>query len=182
MLKTGDILISEPYLGDQNFERSVILLGSHNEEGSLGFVLNHKSNLLLSDVVNDALTDVEIPLYIGGPVEQDTLHFIYRNELSLKGTIPVIENLFWGGNFDEMKSMLQNKQVKPEDIRFFLGYSGWSKGQLEGEMTQKAWIAHALTTEAIFALDTENMWRSILKNMGGEYKALSNYPIDPRLN
>jgi putative transcriptional regulator len=182
MLKTGDILISEPYLGDENFERSVILLGSHNEEGSLGFVLNQKSNLLLSDVVSDALTDFEIPLYIGGPVEQDTLHFIYRNELPLQGAIHVIENLFWGGDFNQLKLMLQNKQVKQEAIRFFLGYSGWSKGQLEGEMTQKAWIVHTLTAEEIFGLDTENMWRSILKNMGGEYKALSNYPIDPRLN
>ncbi len=181
MLNTGDLLISEPYLGDDNFERSVVLIGSHNEEGSLGFVMNKKSGMLLSDVVEE-LGTFDAPLYIGGPVEQDTLHFIYRNELPLEGTIPLMENLFWGGNFEHLKIILRNGNMNQQDIKFFLGYSGWSIGQLEKEMKEKVWIVHRLTSQTLFELDTEDMWRGILKNMGGQYKVLSNYPIDPRLN
>ncbi|HVD99562.1 MAG TPA: YqgE/AlgH family protein [Cytophagaceae bacterium] len=181
MLNIGDILISEPYLGDDNFERSVVLLGSHNEDGSLGFVMNKKSNMLLSDVVEE-LGEFDAPLYVGGPVEQDTLHFIYQEQLSLKGTIQIMENLFWGGDFEQLKSILREGKIEEKKIRFFLGYSGWSRGQLEKEMAEKVWIIHRLSAAGLFELDTEEMWRGILKNMGGQYKVLSNYPIDPRLN
>lgn len=181
MLNTGDLLISEPYLGDDNFERSVVLLGSHNEDGSLGFVMNKKSSMLLSDVIEE-LGNFDAPLYIGGPVEQDTLHFVYRNELPLAGTIPLMQNLFWGGDFEQLKLMLRNGLVNQDNIRFFLGYSGWNEGQLEKELDEKVWIVHRLPDNELFELDTEDMWRGILKNMGGQYKILSNYPIDPRLN
>lgn len=181
MLNAGDLLISEPYLGDKNFERSVVLLGSHNNDGSLGFVMNKKSQMFLSDVV-DELGSFDAPLYIGGPVEQDTLHFIYRNELPLDGTIPLINNLYWGGDFEHLKMILRNGMVNEKDIRFFLGYSGWHEGQLQNELNEKVWITHRLSAEELFELDTEEMWRGILKNMGGQYKILSNYPIDPRLN
>ncbi|HSZ25663.1 MAG TPA: YqgE/AlgH family protein [Cytophagaceae bacterium] len=181
MIRTGDILISEPYLGDGNFERSVILLVDHNEEGSLGFILNQKSSLFLTDVVEDTF-DLELPLFVGGPVEQNTLHFIYRNKLPLEGTVSITGNLFWGGNFEQVKLMLKNGQIRKNDIRFFLGYSGWSKGQLKAEMKEKSWITHKMEEVDIFELDSKEMWRSVLKKMGGQFKILANYPIDPRLN
>ncbi len=181
MLKAGDLLISEPYLGDEHFERSVVLLGSHNEEGSLGFMLNKKSNLLLSDVVEE-LGNFDAPLYIGGPVEQNTLHFIFRNKLPLEGTVYLTDDLFWGGDFEQLKIMLREGEISQHDIRFFVGYSGWHEGQLENELEEKVWIVHQLESGILFSLDTNDMWRGILKEMGGQYKILSNYPIDPRLN
>ena len=181
MLKVGDILIAEPFLGDDHFERSVILLGNYASEGAFGFVINKKSNLLLSDV-SEEMKNFEVPLFIGGPVEQDTLHFIYRNVPPLEGATLLKDNLYWGGDFEQLKIMLRNNLITVNDIRFFLGYSGWSAGQLDEEMNKKSWISGTVSVEDIFDTDINELWRLVLKNMGGKYKVLANYPIDPRLN
>jgi putative transcriptional regulator len=181
MVKSGDILLAEPFLNDETFDRSVVLIGNHTEEGSFGFVLNKQSDLILSDVIEE-LSDFEVPLYIGGPVEQDTLHFIYRHALPLEGTVQLTENLFWGGDFDQLKELLRQKIAEPENIRFFVGYSGWSEGQLAEELTKKTWITYKPEINDIFDIPCPDMWRDLLKKMGGKYKILANYPSDPRLN
>lgn len=181
MVKSGDILLAEPFLNDETFDRSVVLVGNHTEEGSFGFVLNKQSDLILSDVIDD-LSDFEVPIYIGGPVEQDTLHFIYRNELPLEGTVRLAENLFWGGDFEQLKDLLRQKVAEPNNIRFFVGYSGWSEGQLVEELSKKTWITYRPEINDIFDIPCQEMWRDLLKKMGGKYKILANYPSDPRLN
>lgn len=181
MIKSGDLLLAEPFLGDENFERSVVLIGNHNEEGSFGFVLNKQSDLILADVIEE-LPEFSVPLFIGGPVEQDTLHFIYRNALPLEGSVQLQENLYWGGDFDQLKDLLQEGIAKSENLRFFVGYSGWSEGQLEQELEKKAWITWRPEVNDIFDLNHTEMWREVLKKMGGKYKLIANYPSDPRLN
>ncbi|MCU0430653.1 MAG: YqgE/AlgH family protein [Cytophagaceae bacterium] len=181
MIKSGDILIAEPYLEDETFDRSVVLIGNHTHEGTFGFVLNKPSDLIISDVIED-LSSFSLPIYIGGPVEQDTLHFIYRNPLPLEGTVQLTQNLFWGGDFEKLKEMLNNQEVSPDDVRFFVGYSGWAEGQLDDELTKKSWITWTPSVDDIFDLPFREMWRNILKKMGGRYKILANYPSDPRLN
>jgi putative transcriptional regulator len=182
MLQAGDILISEPYLGDDNFERTVVLLGTHDSEGTVGFIFNKRLNMFLSDVVDIEEEGEDWPLYMGGPVEPNTLHFLYTAKAALPGSIEIIENVFWGGDFELLLEDLKHQKIQPEQVRFFLGYSGWAEGQLQNEIEQKAWIIHRLEAEEIFDMDSENMWREVLKKMGGQYRELSNYPIDPRLN
>ncbi|MBX9850582.1 MAG: YqgE/AlgH family protein [Cytophagaceae bacterium] len=177
----GSILISEPYLGDDNFERSVVLICEHNEEGTVGFVLNRPANLTLDAVVPDISECAEI-LFVGGPVQQDSLHFIYRNNEYVSGSIKINEQMFWGGSYDEMIDKINNKLLRLSDFRFFLGYSGWSPGQLEQEMEQNSWIVAEAGQIDLFGTDPNDLWRVLLKDMGGKYKMYSNYPIDPRLN
>ncbi len=177
----GDILISEPFLGDANFERSVVLMCEHNESGSFGFVLNQKTELNLKDVLDESCF-AEFPVYIGGPVERDTLHFIHRREDLITGGIPIDEGLLWGGDYEEAIHLANLGKIREEEIRFFAGYSGWGSGQLDGELQEEAWIVSRVQAEFLFVNDPEQLWRSVLKNMGGKHKALSNYPIDPRLN
>jgi putative transcriptional regulator len=181
MINKGNILISEPYLGDPNFERSVVLVCEKNNEGTLGFVLN-KPSLITFDTVMKNADDFKEVLFIGGPVAQDSLHFIYRNRIKMEGSIEISQNLYWGGNFEELMQLIRNKKVKGEDFRFFLGYSGWGEGQLDQELEQNSWIVTNTTADEIFDVKAEELWREILKNMGGKYKMKSNYPIDPRLN
>jgi putative transcriptional regulator len=181
MVNKGNILISEPYLGDPNFERSVVLVCENNNEGTLGFVLN-KPSLITFDTVMKNADDFKELLFIGGPVAQDSLHFIYRNRIKMDGSIEISQNLYWGGNFEELMQLIRNKKVKGEDFRFFLGYSGWGEGQLDEEMAQNSWIVTNTSSNEIFDIKAEELWREILKNMGGKYKMKSNYPIDPRLN
>lgn len=175
-------MISEPYLPDPNFERSVILLCEHNEEGSFGFVLNQKSKLSLAEVIEDA-PDAELPLFIGGPVQQDTLHFIHRSAKLSEESREIAEGVYWGGDFEQLLFLLDTGQISADEVRIFIGYSGWSPGQLVDELEAKSWIVNKNTRpEFIFDYSYDELWREILKNMGGRYRMFSNFPTDPRLN
>lgn len=181
MVSKGSILISEPYLGDIHFERTVVLVCEHNEQGTFGYIINKPTTLEISSLVSD-IDGFDANVYSGGPVSQDSLHFIHRGKKRIEGDVEVTDNLYWGGNFDEMRTLIQRKEISPAEIRFFIGYSGWGEGQLEAEMENKSWILGNASAEQIFEETTEQLWRILLKNMGGKYKAISNYPVDPRLN
>ncbi len=177
----GSFLISEPFLPDPNFERTVVLLCEHNEEGSFGFVLNKISGVALEDIIED-IKNFEEKVYIGGPVQQDTLHFIHRADY-LEGGVDIGNGLYWGGNFEQLMVLIDTKQIKPEDFRFFVGYSGWSAGQLVEELEANSWIvAPNATPDLVFDLDNEALWKTLLKLLGGRFSIYSNYPTDPRLN
>ncbi len=178
----GDLLISEPFLPDPNFERTVILLCEHNEEGSVGFVLNKPSHFQLKDVV-DEVQGFDVTLYSGGPVEQNTLHFIHKVNDQLSTYQTIKKGLYWGDNFEQLLTKINVKKVSPGDLKFFIGYSGWGSGQLESEIREKSWIIYKnATITQVFDTPPEILWRSVLKEMGGEYKVIANYPTDPRLN
>ncbi len=177
----GRLLISEPFLPDPNFERTVVLLCEHNDEGSFGFVLNKPSILKVSEVMEE-LTEMENLVYVGGPVQQDTLHFIHRNA-SLENAVEIVEKIYWGGAFENLLILLESKQINSTDIRFFLGYSGWGPGQLDAELDQDSWIVcDYVTDQLLFDTGPDVMWRKALENMGGRFSMYSNYPVDPRLN
>jgi putative transcriptional regulator len=179
-LSKGKIIIAEPYLGDKNFERSVVLLCEYNEQGAFGLVLNQLTNMKLDEVMENVYS--ELPLYLGGPVEQTSLHFIHRLGIEIKGAIDIGNGIFWSGDFEQVKTLINIGKILEDDIRLFIGYSGWSAGQLERELKQNSWIVSDIDASLIFEIPSKNFWREVLKRMGGQYKVLSNYPTDPRLN
>jgi putative transcriptional regulator len=177
----GRILVSEPYLLDPNFERSIILLCEHNQEGSFGFILNKPSNSNVGDLL-EGIKNFDLPVFIGGPVEQNTLHFIHRYQ-ALEGATEICDGVFWGGDFERLLFLLETKQVLPEDLKLFLGYSGWEIGQLDEELNADSWmVSDRVDDELLFETDAGKMWQKSLKSMGGRFSVYSNYPIDPRLN
>lgn len=178
----GDLLISEPYLPDPNFERTVIFLCEHDENGTFGFVLNRKAHVELKEVV-DEVGSYPAKLFIGGPVEHDTLHFIHRDPTLAASSREVIEGAYWGGDFNKLTEMMNTRAIQPDDIRFFIGYSGWAAGQLMDEMKAKSWIVlKRPTPEMIFDWDNQDLWKVCLQTMGGKFRLMSNYPKDPRMN
>jgi putative transcriptional regulator len=177
----GKVLIAEPFLGDPNFERSVVLLCEHNESGSFGFVLNQTTQLTIKDVIEEEIY-VPVPLQVGGPVEHNTLHFIHRLGSLVEDTLTVTDGLYWGGDFEQIKSLLNMGKITQQDVRFFIGYSGWGSGQLDNELKQNAWIVTDADANFIFTTPTDQLWRGILRRMDGKYKSIANYPTDPRLN
>ncbi len=180
---SGCILVSEPHLPDNNFDRTVILVCKHDEEGSFGFVLNRKSNVQLNELMKEA-NGLEVPVYIGGPVEQNTLHFIHKDD-TLTDAEPVNDNFYWGGNFELLINWLHDEVIDKDKVKFFLGYSGWGKGQLMEEIKENSWIVIKPSddNELIFSKgSSEDMWKRILEDMGGRYSMYSKYPEDPRLN
>jgi putative transcriptional regulator len=176
----GNILIAEPFLGDPNFERSVILMCEHNDLGSFGLVLNQLSNLKLADMFEEVILD--IPIYVGGPVEHNTLHFIHSLGNVVANSTHLGNGVYWGGDFDQLKSMINMGKIDISQVRFFIGYSGWGEGQLERELNKNSWIVAETDSEVVFEEDIAQFWRKVMRGLGGEYKVMSNYPIDPRLN
>lgn len=178
----GDLLISEPLLPDPNFERTVVLLCENNEEGSIGFVLNKPSVLQFEEAV-EGINGFSAPLFVGGPVQQDTLHFIYRGDFKLEGTVQVTAEIGWGGNFEQLLTMINNGLIDERNFRFFVGYSGWAPGQLEDELKQKSWIVvNNASANHVFDTDARELWKKLLEELGGKFRMFSNYPVDPRMN
>ncbi|MBC7381734.1 MAG: YqgE/AlgH family protein [Bacteroidia bacterium] len=173
----GQLLISEPFLADPNFRRSVILLCEHEEEGSVGFILNRLLTLTTDEVIPGLLT-INFPVFYGGPVEQNTLHFIHKANDLIEEAMPVSNGIFWGGNIEAINELLLQDKVKPEDFKFFIGYSGWGEGQLNIEIAQKSWWATPAESEIVFTDDLEEMWSRVVKNLGSDFAYLANSPKD----
>lgn len=177
----GKLLISDPFLSDPNFNRTVVFLTEHKAEGSVGFVLNKPMDLKLDEVV-DFEVQQTIPLYMGGPVQQDTLHILHQNQEVADPNLQVINGVYWGANFEAVKIMLENGAINNEAFRFYLGYSGWGEGQLEREIEEKSWIVTKATPQIVFSNDAETMWKEVMKEMGGKYSYLANSPDNPQWN
>lgn len=178
----GRLLISEPFMMDPNFKRSVILLTEYSEEGAMGFVLNHQGELLLGDVLPD-VSYSEIPVYEGGPVAKNTLHFIHRCPDKIPGGIEIWDNIFWGGDYDVVKQLITNYQLNESEIKFFAGYSGWTQGQLDDELGEDTWIvANRFNSDLIFTSNEHNLWREIVISLGNRYAHIANFPENPSLN
>ena len=178
----GDLLISEPFLPDPNFQRTVVLICEHGADGSFGFVLNKPSLIQGGDIL-EGFDGFDSTLYLGGPVQQDTLHFIHRQVPEMEGGVDIGEGLQWGGNFEQLMLLIKSGELDLRQFKFFLGYSGWGEGQLEEELEENSWIVYkSATAEDIFDTQADVLWRKCLKKMGGKYKIISNYPTDPRLN
>ena len=180
--KKGCILVSKPLIDEGFFEQSIIYITAHDSEGSLGFALNKKSSLMVQDVLEDYLGND--PIYHGGPVEQDALFYLHSFE-GIPGAIKVGSNLFLGGDFDIFKSHYLNHNFNSDEIKrpkFFLGYSGWSEGQLVEELQGDTWLV-VDSTKVIDPLNiSSNAWREYMKKMGGKYALWANSPTDPLLN
>ncbi|MCB9246682.1 MAG: YqgE/AlgH family protein [Flavobacteriales bacterium] len=179
----GRILISEPFLADPNFMRSVVLLTEHNEEGTVGFVLNHALELSLADVVAD-VTMPDIPLIKGGPVELNTIHFIHVLGSEIGESMPIKPGLWWGGNFEDAMDHIRRDPDMVRNFKFFLGYSGWSPGQLDEELERDSWIVSSIApSEALSpVLESQQLWKKAMSRLGGEFRILSNSPLDPQWN
>lgn len=177
----GIFLISDPFLKDPNFMRTVILLCEHRQEGSFGFVLNKLSNQSLADLIVEA-DDLRFPVYDGGPVQKDSLHFIHQQPTLIPGGVEIIDGVYWGGEFSAVLPLLKERKIGKNDIRFFLGYSGWGEGQLENELADKSWITRIAEKKLVFSIYASQIWKLALKDLGGEYSQMINYPLDPQLN
>ncbi len=173
--------MSAPFLQDPYFTRSVILLCECDAEGAFGFVLNKYVDLNLEDLISD-MPDFDSMVSLGGPVQSENLYYIHSLGDKLDGSVPISGNLSVGGDFESLKTMILSAQIKPEQIRFFVGYSGWGAGQLEEEMTQKSWYVSEADDLPLMESDQVDIWGVTLSHMGGEFAKLANIPADPSMN
>jgi len=176
----GSILISEPSLRDFYFRQSVILLAEHNDDGSFGVIINKPIEARMKDIIK-GFTGYSQPVYLGGPVRTDSIFFIHTRE-DIEQSIPIMKGLFWGGDLDAIRLMLKTKAMTQKEIRFFVGYSGWSPNQLDRELKEKSWVLSQTTVKEIINDHPETLWSNYLKNMGKDYAIWANFPADPTFN
>src|SRR5690606_18485345 len=180
--KKGHLLIAEPsIIGDVAFNRSVVLLAEHNSEGSIGFILNKPLEFDLSELIPELNTSLRV--YNGGPVEQDNLYFIHKVPELIENSIEISDGIYWGGDFGSIVDLINNKVISENDIRFFLGYSGWSSLQLDKELISKSWVVVKNVYEsAIIQKSSNAFWKEKMMELGGNYLIWSNAPENPNLN
>lgn len=191
-ISTGKILVAEPFMEDPHFKRSVVLLCEHNELGSLGFILNKELESismqeLLADFPqfeDDLEGNYSSNVQFGGPVQTNTIHYIHDKGDILEESIPIGHGLFWGGNFDKLKFLISNKLIGQNHIRFYVGYAGWSEGQLAAEVEEGSWIVSDMDANYAFwsmRKQGDDLWAKALSNMGDLYSVIAQIP-DPKLH
>ena len=177
----GKILISEPFLLDNYFKRSIVLITEHSEEGTVGFVLNKPVNLKVNEVITD-FPKSDALVSLGGPVQTNTLHYLHTLGDIIPNSVKVFENIYWAGDFDIVKRLLESGSLVQDNIRFFLGYSGWNAHQLEDELADNAWIVSELNPEEIMSPMNKHFWNKTLNRLGKKYQMWSNFPENPQMN
>jgi putative transcriptional regulator len=177
----GRLLIAHPLLNDGFFNRSVVYLTSHGEEGAVGFSLNFKTQFLLRDV-RPQVKNGNFPIYEGGPVAKNQLFFLHTLGNDISDSFPVADNIFMGGDFNELLHLIEHGKVKSYQVRFFAGYSGWSENQLEDEIKNRHWLINKPSDSAFFGNQPEDLWRLQLSEIKNSYEIFANFGSDPSLN
>ena len=178
----GILLIAEPFLKDPSFIRSVVLVCRHTEEeGTFGFSLNKTPDITLDEIIDD-MDGYELPVYRGGPVQTDTLHYLHQYPEYFEDAVEIIPGVYWGGDFEKMKILIKDGTLDPKKIKFFSGYSGWSEGQLKSELEENTWIIAPADEQLVFNTSTDHIRNAVLTRLGGKYKMMIHFPTDPQLN
>lgn len=175
-INAGTLLLAEPFMADPNFQRSVVLVCDyHREEGCVGFILNKPLNMNICDLVKD-FPDFSSSVLFGGPVQTDTIHYIHNVGDMLEGSVLVSQGVYWGGDFEKLKFLVENQLIMPHNIRFFVGYSGWSAGQLEEEMDTSSWVLSEMDANYLFKEKSQGLWQRVMNDKGDRFEVIAQLP------
>jgi len=176
----GQLLLASPSLLDPNFVRTVVLIGVHSEDGAMGVVLNRPSSVTVADAVpqlQDAVGALE-PVYVGGPVQPNSVLFLAEFLDPSPAGLLVLGRIGFpapGARVEELAEATARRRV-------FAGHAGWGRGQLDAEIADGDWIAHAAVPEDVFTDIPEELWSQVLTRMGGSYALIARMPLDPSVN
>ncbi len=185
-LEKGRVLISDPFINDDYFSKSVVLLCETNENGAFGLVLNHYINETLSDFINsfDNIDCSKFKISIGGPVDTDSIYYIHTRPDLIPNSIKVNESIYLGNGeeFNQIADLIKNNLINHNEIKFFLGYSGWTPGQLQAELLKNSWFVGNIAESTLMKYQEEDIWKRTLEKMSDKHRVISNFPINPLLN
>ena len=178
----GCLLLADPnIINDPYFNRTVILITENSEDEVVGFIINKPLEYNFEDIFSGMGKDYKI--YNGGPVNKDNLYYIHNLPDLIPNSIKVSDNLFWGGDFSDVKNLIKDNKIGSNNIRFFSGYSGWTLSQLNNEIKEKSWIiTNNRFDDKILKSKTNEFWKEEIKKLGNDYKIWSNAPENPNLN
>ncbi len=171
----GKVLIAEPFMLDPNFKRGVILLCEYEKEGGVGFILNKSLDMGVTELIAD-FPKFDATVYYGGPVQKDTIHYIHNVGDLLEDSSEISPGVFWGGDFEKLKFLISSELIEPKNIRFFVGYSGWSETQLEDEIELGSWVIGDMDSNYLFKNKPQSLWKKVLKDKGDAYTVIAQMP------
>jgi len=181
-VKHGHLLLADPFMLDQNFTRSVILICSHEDElGTVGFILNKTLDLDINELIND-FPEFDAPVYFGGPVATETIHYVHDCGEILDDSEEIGQGIYWGGDFEKLKFLITSELIKPKNIHFYLGYSGWSAKQLKDELEHSSWIITNMHPNYILNSKPDVLWNEVMRDMGDSYSVIAEIPESFYLN
>ena len=179
--RSGVLLISDPFLKEEFFRRSVVLVCEHDENGTFGFVLNHYLEDDLHHIDNQ-FPDIQARVSIGGPVDTTNLFYIHSFS-DIEHSFEILEGLYFGGNYEQIQERLIHDESSRKSIRFFIGYSGWAAGQLTEELSENGWlVADNISLAEILSTSDDDFWKHCLEKQGERFKIIANFPINPERN
>lgn len=177
----GKILISEPFLPDTFFNRTIVYLTEHTPEGSVGFILNKRLDIKVSDAISGFEGWNEV-LNMGGPVAPDTLHYLHNLGHLVPKSVKIDDDIYWGGDIDTIRNLIRSGSIEQSQIRFFLGYSGWSAGQLEKELKENSWVILKVGNNVIMNSRGVDTWKHVLRSFKNKYRMWADFPESPEMN
>ena len=180
-IKAGKMLLAEPFMIDPYFRRSVVLLAEHRDGGSVGFILNKSIDRRINDLMVD-FPEFDAEVFYGGPVSTDTLHFIHSVGGLLEDSIPIVRGIWWGGDFDKLKFLIEQQLIDASQIRFFVGYAGWTGGQLSEEMESGSWLVADADANYVFKTGPKKLWSEAMRDQGDAFSIISEMPDDANWN
>ena len=180
----GSLLIANPVLPDPNFSRTVILLCNHDEQGSFGLVINRASKLKAPDLLSNIniLNAYNEKIYLGGPVSPSMVFFLCRSSCGIGELDEVCPGVYLGSSLETLEESYLKIENPEQNIRFYLGYSGWSGGQLAGEMEQNSWLIQNAGEQFIFLDSESTIWPEVVNSLGEKYQYLIKAPVNPQWN
>lgn len=181
-INKGKLLIAAPSSDyDQPFNRSIVLLTEYNTEETVGFIINKPLDYSINDLIPTIIA--EFTVFYGGPVSPDEIYFIHNKPEIITDGIEIASGIYWGGHFENAIIEINNGNIKKDNIRFFLGYSGWELDQLEDEIDSKYWIvAENHYKNEILSKATIDLWKEKIQELGGDYLLWANAPENPFWN
>ncbi|MCB0687319.1 MAG: YqgE/AlgH family protein [Saprospiraceae bacterium] len=171
----GTVLLAEPFSLDTNFRRTAVVLTEHQAEGTVGFIMNRRMDVNLEDILSD-FPELEAEVFFGGPVATDSLHYLHNVGDLLEGSIKIRNGVYWGGDYDKLKFLVESKLITSQNIRFYIGYSGWSSGQLEEELKYGSWVLADMHPNYLFKSKPEKLWEQIMTNKGNVFSVIAKMP------
>lgn len=174
-IRSGKVLLAEPFMMDPNFRRSAVLLCEHTGEGSVGFIMNKPLNMRVDELIEE-FPEFEGEVFFGGPVQTDTIHYVHNVGDLLEESSKIADGVYWGGNFEKLKFLISSQLILPENIRFFLGYSGWTEGQLLDEMGYGSWVLADMDANYLFKSHPDLLWQQVMNNKGNAYTVIAQMP------
>ncbi|MDR2887985.1 MAG: YqgE/AlgH family protein [Bacteroidales bacterium] len=177
----GKILISEPFMPDVFFNRSIVYLTEHTPEGSTGFILNKKLDITVCEVIN-GFGKWDAVIGIGGPVALGTLHYLHSLGKIIPDSVEVGNSIFWGGDIDALKHAIKTGKAATGQIRFFMGYSVWSAGQLDRELDENSWVTASAEYDMVMNGYGSDLWKHTLKSLNAKYHVWAGFPKIPNMN